>query len=182
MYICPFKICVKIPLNTFGKRRRKSSKGIGENKRQDILITIGYLVFYFSLIVCMDNIEHFHYFSFSLFIVYKVIAVLAIIIMAFFIFIYPFYCWFNSWLTAFASTKACKIIFTMFIIFLHSFYSSFSSFTTACPFTNTSKIAFTISFIMFVASFCLSRLFTSLLYREASFRTIAFHYVNITVL
>ena len=70
----------------------------------------------------MDNIEHFHYFSFFSFFVYKVIAVLAIIIMAFFIFIYPFYCWFNSWLTAFASTKACKIIFTMFIIFLHSFF------------------------------------------------------------
>ena len=73
----------------------------------------------------MDNIEHFQYFSFSIFIVYKVIAVLAIIIMAFFIFIYPFYCWFNSWLTAFASTKACKIIlpcssyfFTPFIVHL----------------------------------------------------------------
>ena len=102
----------------------------------------------------MDNIDCFIMLLFSIFIVYKAIAVLAITKMAFFIFTYPFYCWFNSWLTAFASTRACKIIFTMFIIFFHSFYSSFSSFTTACPFTNTSKIAFTISFIMIVSSFC----------------------------
>ena len=130
----------------------------------------------------MDNIEHFHYFSFSIFIVYKVIAVLAIIIMAFFIFIYPFYCWFNSWLTAFASTKACKIIFTMFIIFLHSFYSSFSSLQLLVRSLIPQRLLLRfLSSCLFPPCVCHS-CFTSLLYREASFRTIAFHYVNITVL
>jgi hypothetical protein len=142
---------------------------------------LGILSFIFFVIMCMDNIEYFHFVSFFYFSVHvrqRMYLQLQRWLSSYSF--SPFYCSFNSWLTAFASIKAWRIIFTMFIIFIPPFIVGLVLLQLLVRLLTPRRLL-----LRFLSSglfpLFVYLLLTSLLYKEARFRTIAFHYVNITV-